>query len=101
MLRKTQLVWKVNSVILVILVSVLGVLSYVTNVVYEGDALRTAREISRVNSRTILESIRELMMRRDTASMEDLFGRLLLPAQRRQPTDEPDATRDTGAEDSW
>jgi PAS domain S-box-containing protein len=77
MLRKTQLVWKVNGVILVILVSVLGVLSYVTNVVYEGDALRTAREISRVNSRTIHESIRELMMRRDTAGMGDLFGRLL------------------------
>jgi len=77
MLRKTQLVWKINGVILVILVSVLGIMSYVSNVVYERDALASARDVSRFNSRTILESIRELMMRRDTAGIGDLFDRLM------------------------
>ena len=77
MLRKTHLVWKVNGVILVFLVSVLGIMSYVSNVVYERDALESARDVSRINSRTILQSIRELMMTRDTAGMGDLFDRLM------------------------
>ncbi len=78
MLRKTQLVWKVNGVILVVLVCVLGILNLVSNDVYERDALESARDVSRVNARTILESIRELMMRRDTAGIGDLFHRLTL-----------------------
>lgn len=77
MFRKTHLVWKVNGLILVILVSVLGVLSYVTNQAYERDALTSARDVSRVNSQTILRSIRGFMMRRDTAGMGDLFDRLM------------------------
>lgn len=79
--HRFPLVWKVNGVILVILATVLGTLTYATNRAYERDALASAHEVSRVNSQTILHGIRELMMSRDTAGMGDLFDRLVSDAE--------------------
>ncbi|MFH1765834.1 MAG: PAS domain S-box protein, partial [Gemmatimonadota bacterium] len=81
MFRKIPLVWKLSGVILVILGSVLGVLTYATNLAYERDALVSAREVARVNAQTILHGIRDLMMDRDTAGMGDLFGRLVFDTE--------------------
>lgn len=77
LIREIPLVWKVNGVILVILGSVFGMLTYATILAYKRDALASAREVSRVNAQTILHGLRELMMDRDTAGMGDLFGRLV------------------------
>jgi PAS domain S-box-containing protein len=75
-LRKNSLVWKVNAVFLVILLTTLATLAYVTNLVYERDSLALARDVSRVNSETILHSINKLMMTRDNAGIRDLIDRL-------------------------
>jgi len=77
MFRKNRLVWKLNGVILLILVSVLGISSYVTNRAYRRDALTSARDVSGVISETIVQAIRGLMMTRDTAGTGDLFNRLM------------------------
>lgn len=76
MLRKHLLVWKVNAVFLAILILVFGILGYATNVVYERDALASARDVSIVNSETILQSTRLLMMTRDNAGIRGLIARL-------------------------
>ncbi len=75
MLRRHQLVWKINGVFLAILVCVLGVSGYVTNMMHERDALESARDISRINSSLILDDIRELMMRRHPDGLDDLIVR--------------------------
>ncbi len=77
MFRKNQLVWKVNGVILVVLVIVLGASTYVANRAFEADALSSARDVSTLASRTLVQAIRGLMMTRDTVSMEELFDRLM------------------------
>jgi PAS domain S-box-containing protein len=76
MLSKHSLVWKVNAVFLAILVSAFGILGFVTNLVYERDALALARDVSKVNSETILHSINKLMMTRDNAGVRDLIDQL-------------------------
>ena len=76
MLRRHQLVWKVNGVFLVILVCVLGTSGYVTNVMYEGAALASARDFSRVHSGLILQNIRELMLRQHPRGLGELLDRL-------------------------
>jgi hypothetical protein len=68
MLRRHQLVWKVIGVFLIILVCVLGISGYVTNVMYERAALTSARDVSRINSDLIIHNIRELMRARPLAS---------------------------------
>lgn len=60
-----------------VLGSVLGILTYLTNEAYEQDALASAREVSRVNAGTVVQGLRDLMMSRDTAGMGDLFDRLV------------------------
>ncbi|MFC1639162.1 PAS domain-containing sensor histidine kinase [Gemmatimonadota bacterium] len=75
MLRRHQLVWKVNGVFLAILVCALGISGYVTNVMQERDALASARDISRVSSNLIFQNIRELMIRRHPAGLSDLVYR--------------------------
>jgi PAS domain S-box-containing protein len=76
LLRKNSLVWKVNAVFLAIVASVLGILAYVTNLVYERDSLALARDVSRANSETILHSINKLMMTRDNDGIIDLIDRI-------------------------
>ena len=76
MLRRHQLVWKVIAVFLIILVCVLGISGYISNVMYERAALDSARDVSRVNSELILNNIRELMRARHAVGLEDLIERL-------------------------
>lgn len=76
MLRRHQLVWKVIAVFLIILVCVLGVSGYISNVMYERAALKSARDVSRVSSDLILHNIRELMRARHAGGLEDLIDRL-------------------------
>ena len=76
MLSRHSLVWKMNAAFLAILTTVLATLGYVTNLVYERDALALARDVSRVNSETILHSIDKFMMTRDYAGIRDLIDRL-------------------------
>jgi PAS domain S-box-containing protein len=75
MLRRHQLIWKINGVFLAILVCVLGISGYVTNVIYERAALGSARDISRVSSDLILQNIRELMRTRHPSGLGDLLDR--------------------------
>lgn len=75
MLRRHQLVWKINGVFLAILVCVLGVSGYVTNVMYEAAALASARDFSRVNSDLILQNLRELMKGGHPDGLGDLVDR--------------------------
>ena len=75
MLRRHQLVWKINGVFLTILVCVLGVSGYATNVAYERAALASARDISRVNSALILQNIKDLMRQRHPEGLGDLIER--------------------------
>ncbi len=77
MFSKNQLVWKVNGVILVILLSFLGLSAYVTARVFVGDVLSSARDVSGVTSQTIVQAIRGLMMARDTAGMGEFFDHLM------------------------
>ncbi len=75
MLRRHQLVWKVNGVFLVILVCVLGISGYITNAMHERAAVESARDISRVSSDMILRNIRELMRMRHPEGLSDLLDR--------------------------
>ena len=74
-MRRHQLVWKINGVFLAILVCVLGISGYVTNVMYERAALDSARDISRVSSDLILEDLRELMRTGHPSGLGDLVDR--------------------------
>ncbi|MFC1640071.1 ATP-binding protein [Gemmatimonadota bacterium] len=76
MLRRHQLVWKVIAVFLIILVCVLGISGYISNVMYERAALKSARDVSRVSSDLILHNIRELMRARHAGGLGDLIDRL-------------------------
>lgn len=75
MLRRHQLVWKVNGVFLAILVCVLGISGYVTNAMHERAALASARDVSRVSSDLIVRNIRELMQTRHSSELPDLVHR--------------------------
>ena len=75
MLRRHQLVWKINGVFLAILVCVLGISGYVTNVMYERAAMASARDISRVSSDLILQNLRELMRTRHPTGLGALLDR--------------------------
>jgi PAS domain S-box-containing protein len=76
--RRRRLVWKVNGVFLAILVCVLGLSGYVTNLDYERAELASARDVSRVSSERILQRIRTLMMEmeHETAGLADLVNRM-------------------------
>ena len=76
MLRRLQLVWKVIGIFLIILVGVLGISGWVTNVMYERAALTSARDVSRISSDLILHNIREIMRARHPSGLGDLIDRL-------------------------
>jgi two-component system NtrC family sensor kinase len=76
MLRRHQLVWKVIAVFLVILVCVLGISGYVSNVMYERAAVNSARDVSRISSDLILHNIREVMRAGHPSGLGDLIERL-------------------------
>ncbi len=76
MLRRSQLVWKVNGIFFAILLVVLGVAAFTTNFLHERAALESARDISRVSSSMILQDIRELMLRGAVDGVGDLIDRL-------------------------
>jgi PAS domain S-box-containing protein len=75
MLRRHQLVWKVNGVFLAILICVLGISGYVTNVMHERAAVESARAISRVSSDLILQNIREIMRMGHPGGLSGLIDR--------------------------
>ena len=76
MLRRLQLVWKVIGIFLVILVCVLGISGWVTNVMYERAALTSARNVSRNSSDLILHNVRELMRGRHPGGLGAMIDRL-------------------------
>ncbi|UCC83516.1 MAG: PAS domain S-box protein [Gemmatimonadota bacterium] len=76
MLRRRRLVWKVNGVFLAILVAVLGISSYVTNLDYERAELESARDISRVTSERIHQRIKNLMMQGEPATFAPVVNRM-------------------------
>ncbi|UCG85060.1 MAG: PAS domain S-box protein [Gemmatimonadota bacterium] len=75
-LRRRRLVWKVNGVFLVILVCVLGISSYVTNLDYERAELESARDISRVTSERIHQRIKDLMLRGEPRTLGIVVNRM-------------------------
>jgi two-component system NtrC family sensor kinase len=75
MLRRHQLVWKINGVFLAILVCALGISGYVTNLMYESAAMASVRDISRVSSDLILQNLREIMRTRHPSGLGDLLSR--------------------------
>ncbi len=75
-LRRRRLVWRVNGVVLAILVCVLGVWAYVSNREYERAALSSARDLTRVSSEMLLHSIKEHMMQGEPSHIGHLIERL-------------------------
>jgi len=75
-LRRRRLVWKVNGVFLAILVGVLGVSSYVTNLDYERAELESARDISRITSERIHHRVKDLMMQGEPATFAPVVHRM-------------------------
>jgi PAS domain S-box-containing protein len=66
----------VNGVFLLILVGVLGISSYVTNLDYERAELGSARDLSRVTSERILRRIENLMLRDDPQTLGTVVNRM-------------------------
>ncbi len=68
--------WKMNGVFLAILVAVLGISGYVTNLDYERAELESARDISRVTSERIHQRIKNLMMQGESATFAPVVNRM-------------------------
>ena len=76
MLRRRRLVWKVNGGFLAILVGVLGISSYVTNLDFERRELESARDISRATSERIHQRINDLMLRDEPRTLGIVVNRM-------------------------
>jgi PAS domain S-box-containing protein len=75
-LRRRRLVWKVNGVFLAILVAVLGISGYLTNLDYQRAELESAREMSRATSERLHQRIKDLMMQGEPATFAPVVNRL-------------------------
>jgi len=71
-MRWNSIVWKVNLVFITVLVTVIGVSGFVSNVIYERDAVAAARDMSHSHLETILQGLDRLMMEREN---EGIGGR--------------------------
>ena len=72
-MRWNSIVWKVNLVFITVLVTVIGVSGFVSNVIYERDAVAAARDMSHSHLETILQGLDRLMMERDTEGIGELI----------------------------
>jgi len=76
MLKSNLIVWKVNALFFTVILLILGSLGYFGRQLYERDALTSARNVSKVTSKTVLLSIRKLMMTRDNEGVKELIDAL-------------------------
>ena len=76
MLKSNLIVWKVNGLFFTVILLILGSLGYFGRQIYERDAWASARNISRATSKTVLPSIRKLMMTRDNEGVKELIDAL-------------------------
>jgi PAS domain S-box-containing protein len=72
-MRWNSVVWKVNLVFITVLVTVISVAGFVSNVIYKRDAEAAALESSRSHLETILQGLDRPMMARDLAGIDDLI----------------------------
>ncbi len=75
-MRMSSIVWKVNAVVVTVIVVVIAASTYDSNRIYERDALATARTVSRFQLETIQQSLRTLMQERDNARIRELIKNL-------------------------
>jgi PAS domain S-box-containing protein len=75
-LRRRRLVWKVNGVFLAILIAVVGISSYLTNLDYERAELESAREMARVTSDRIHHRINDLMIQQEPELLGVVVNRM-------------------------
>lgn len=79
-LRRTiqglRLVWKVNGLFLLILVTALGISGYFSNLAFENSELDAARELSLESSDRVLARIREVMMEDGAHQLQDAVSRI-------------------------
>jgi PAS domain S-box-containing protein len=75
-LRRRRLVWKVNGIFLAILVCVVGISSYLTNLDYERAELESARDMARVTSERIHHRINDLMMQDEPEILGTVVNRM-------------------------
>jgi len=74
--RSLRLVWKVNGLFLLILVLVLGISAYASNLAYEKAELSAARELSLETSDRILQRIRRIMMEGPPHELQGVVGQM-------------------------
>lgn len=72
MLPRSRIVWKLSSVFIVVLLLVITVTVFLNNRADEHYALRSARDLARLTSKTILESMRDRMMAGDNDSIRTM-----------------------------
>lgn len=75
-MKMSSIVWKVNAVVVAVIIAVIGVATYDSNRIYERDALATARTVSKFQLETIHQSLRTLMQERNNARIMELIDNL-------------------------
>lgn len=74
--RRSLIVWKLSAVYITIILLVLVIWGYANNLVDEHYALTSARQLYRVNSTTILQSIKKMLMSRDNEGITEMIDGL-------------------------
>jgi PAS domain S-box-containing protein len=75
-MRLSSIVWKVNSVVVVVIAVVVAASTYDSNRIYERDALAAARRVSKFQLETILQNLRTLMQKRDNDGIREMIENL-------------------------
>jgi len=77
MFRRSLIVWKLSAVFITIILAVFVMLAYLNNLVDEHYALASARDLCRLNSATIRQSIKRPLMTRDNEGVKEIIGSLV------------------------